>query len=125
MLNVLIIDDEPNVRLGLRKIIPWQENGFEVCGEGQDAEDGFDKIMKLNPDIVLIDIKLPGKLGTDVIKEAKEAGFTGKFIIVSGYSNFEYAKTGIKYGVKSYILKPIDEEELLDILLELKNEIRQ
>jgi two-component system response regulator YesN len=123
MLSVLIIDDEPNVRLGLRKIIPWQENGFEVCGEGQDAEDGFDKIMNLNPDIVLIDIKLPGKLGTDVIREARKAGFVGKFIIVSGYSNFEYAKTGIKYGVKSYILKPIDEDELIEILLELKNEI--
>ncbi|BCZ44167.1 DNA-binding response regulator [Clostridium gelidum] len=123
MLNVLIVDDEPNVRRGLRKIVPWEENGFQVCGEGQDAEDGFDKIMNLNPDIVLIDIKLPGKLGTDVIKEAREAGFTGKFIIVSGYSNFEYAKTGIKYGVKSYILKPIDEDELLDIVLELKTEI--
>lgn len=123
MLKVLIIDDEPNVRRGLRKIVPWEENGFEVCGEGQDAEDGFDKIMNLNPDIVLIDIKLPGKLGTEVIKEAREAGFTGKFIIISGYSNFEYAKTGIKYGVKLYILKPIDEDELLDIVLELKIQI--
>ena len=123
MLNVLIIDDEPNVRLGLRKIVPWEENGFQVCGEGQNAEDGFDKIMTLSPDIVLIDIKLPGKLGTDVIKEAREAGYAGKFIIVSGYSNFEYAKTGIKYGVKSYILKPVDEDELMDLLLELKTEI--
>lgn len=123
MLNVLIIDDEPNVRLGLRKIVPWEENGFQVCGEGKDAEDGFEKIMDFSPDIVLIDIKLPGKLGTDVIKEAREAGFTGKFIIVSGYSNFEYAKTGIKYGVKSYILKPVDEDELMDLLLELKTEI--
>jgi len=125
MLNVLIIDDEPNVRLGLKKIVPWEENGFQVCGEGQDAEDGFEKIMTLSPDIVLIDIKLPGKLGTDVIKEAREAGFTGKFIIVSGYSNFEYAKTGIKYGVKSYILKPVDEDELMDLLLELKTEIEK
>jgi len=123
MLNVLVIDDEPNVRLGLRKIVPWEENGFQVCGEGQDAEDGFEKIITLLPDIVLIDIKLPGKLGTDVIKEAREAGFTGKFIIISGYSNFEYAKTGIKYGVKSYILKPVDEDELIDLLLELKIEI--
>jgi two-component system, response regulator YesN len=123
MLNVLIIDDEPNVRLGLRKIVPWEENGFQVCGEGQDADDGFEKIMTLSPDIVLIDIKLPGKLGTDVIKEAREAGFTGKFIIVSGYSNFEYAKAGIKYGVKSYILKPVDEDELMDLLLDLKKEI--
>lgn len=123
MLNVLIIDDEPNVRLGLMKIISWEENGFNICGEGKDAEDGYDKIINLKPDIVLIDIKLPGKLGTDVIKEAREAGFGGKFIIVSGYSNFEYAKTAIKYGVKSYILKPIDEDELMELLRELKLEI--
>lgn len=124
MFNVLIIDDEPNVRLGLKKIVPWEENGFRVCGEGIDAEDGLEKIMNLKPDIVLIDIKMPGKLGTEVIKEAIESGFEGKFIIVSGYSNFEYAKDGMKYGVKSYILKPIDEDELIEILIELKKEIQ-
>lgn len=124
MLNVLIIDDEPNVRLGLRQIVPWEENGFRVCGEGVDAEDGFAKIISLNPDIVLIDIKMPGKLGTDVIRDARKQGFKGKFIIVSGYSNFEYAKDAIKYGVKSYILKPIDEDELIEILLQLAEEIK-
>jgi two-component system response regulator YesN len=124
MFNVLIIDDEPNVRLGLRRIIPWEENGFTVCGEGVDAEDGFEKIISLNPDIVLIDIKMPGKLGTDVIRDVRREGFRGKFIIVSGYSNFEYAKDAIKYGVKSYILKPIDEDELLEILLQLAEEIK-
>ncbi|MDS0527819.1 response regulator [Clostridium sp. SHJSY1] len=124
MLNVLIIDDEPNVRLGLRKIVPWEENGFRVCGEGVDAEDGFEKIINLNPDIVLIDIKMPGKLGTDVIRDARKEGFRGKFVIVSGYSNFEYAKDAIKYGVKSYILKPIDEDELIEILLQLAEEIK-
>lgn len=124
MFNVLIIDDEPNVRLGLKKIVPWEENGFRVCGEGIDAEDGLEKIMNLNPDIVLIDIKMPGKLGTEVIKEAIKSGFEGKFIIVSGYSNFEYAKDAIKYGVKSYILKPIDEDELMEILIELRKEIQ-
>ena len=124
MFDVLIIDDEPNVRLGLKKIVPWEENGFRVCGEGVDAEDGLEKIIILKPDIVLIDIKMPGKLGTEVIKEALELGFEGKFIIVSGYSNFEYAKDAMKYGVKSYILKPIDEDELIEILIELGKEIK-
>ncbi|NOW06629.1 response regulator [Clostridium beijerinckii] len=123
MLDVLIIDDEPNVRKGLKIIVPWEENGFKICGDSGDADEGLEKIFNLNPNIVLLDIKMPGKLGIDVIREAREKGYKGKFIIVSGYSNFEYAKDAIKYGAKSYILKPIDEDELMEILLELKKEI--
>lgn len=123
MLRVLIIDDEPNVRQGLKIIVPWEKHGFEVCGDSGDADEGLEKIFDLKPDIVLIDIKMPGRLGTDIIREAREKNFNGKFIIISGYSNFEYAKDAIKYGVKSYILKPVDEDELMDILLELKKEI--
>lgn len=125
MLNVLIIDDEPNVRQGLKIIIPWKENEFEICGESGDPDEGLKMILTLQPDIVLIDIKLPGKLGVEIIKESREHGFKGKFIIISGYSNFEYAKDAIKYGVKSYILKPVDEDELIEILLKLKGEINQ
>lgn len=123
MLDVLIIDDEPNVRKGLKIIVPWEENGFRICGDSGDADEGLEKIFNLNPNIVLLDIKMPGKLGIDVIKEAREKGYKGKFIIISGYSNFEYAKDAIKYGAKSYILKPVDEDELMEILLELKKEI--
>jgi len=123
MLDVLIIDDEPNVRKGLKIIVPWEENGFRICGDSGDADEGLEKIVNLNPNIVLLDIKMPGKLGIDVIKEAREKGYKGKFIIISGYSNFKYAKDAIKYGAKSYILKPVDEDELMEILLELKKEI--
>lgn len=125
MLKVLIIDDEPNVRKGLKILIPWNENDFEICGESGDPDEGLKMIMSIKPDIVLIDIKMPGKLGIDIIREVREKGFNGKFIIISGYSNFEYAKDAIKYGVKSYILKPVDEDELIDIVLKLKEEIAQ
>ena len=125
MLKVLIIDDEPYVREGLKHIIDWQENGFEICGEASDGDEGYSKILELKPDIILIDIQMPGKLGLDIIKEAKENGVNSKFIIVSGYSNFDYAKKAIKYGVKDYLLKPIDEEELLEIALKLKREIEE
>lgn len=125
MLDVLIVDDEPNVRNGLKIIIPWEENGFRICSDAGNAEEGIEKILHFNPNIVLMDIKLPGKLGLDVIREVQNQGFKGKFIIISGYSNFDYAKDAIKYGVKSYILKPVDEDELLEILLELKKEIEE
>ena len=125
MLRVLIIDDEPYVREGLKHIIDWRENGFEICGEAQDGDEGYKKILELNPDIVLLDIQMPGKLGLDILKDVRKEGIKGKFIIISGYSNFEYAQQAIKYGVKDYLLKPIDEDELLDIALKLKNEIEE
>lgn len=125
MLKILIADDEPYVREGIKNIVPWENIGFCVCGEGTDGDDTYKKICDLNPDLVLIDIKMPGKLGLEVIKETVENGFKGKFVIISGYSDFQYAKVAIKYGVKSYLLKPIDEDELYDIAVNLKKEIEE
>ncbi|MDI9217137.1 response regulator transcription factor [Clostridium tertium] len=125
MLKVLIIDDEPYVREGLKHIINWRENGFEICGEAADGDEGYSKVLELKPDIILIDIQMPGKLGLDIIKGAKESGIKGKFIVISGYSNFEYAQKAITYGVKEYLLKPIDEDELLEIALKLRKEIEE
>ncbi|MBE6052938.1 MAG: response regulator [Clostridium sartagoforme] len=125
MLKVLIIDDEPYVREGLKHIVDWNENGFEICGEASDGDEGYSKILELKPDIILIDIQMPGKLGLDIIKDSKKNGVTGKFIVVSGYSNFEYAQKAIRYGVKDYLLKPIDEDELLNIALNLKKDIEE
>lgn len=125
MLKVLIADDEPYVREGIKNIVPWEEVGFYVCGEGSDGDDTYNKICKLDPDLVLINIKMPGKIGLDVIKESIDNGFKCKFVIISGYSDFEYAKIAIKYGVKCYLLKPIDEDELYDIAVNLRNEIEE
>lgn len=123
MLTVLIADDEPYVRCGIKNIIPWNENGFTICSEGINGNDTYNKILELNPDLVLIDIKMPGKSGLEVIKDSVEKGFKGRFIIISGHSEFNYAKEAIKYGVKMYLLKPLDEDELLNIIISLKEEI--
>jgi two-component system, response regulator YesN len=125
MLKVLIVDDEPIVREGLKSIIEWQDYGYEICGEGIDGRDGLDKIMNLNPDLVLMDIKMPGMNGIEVIKIAKEAGYKGKCIILTGYSDFEYAQSSIKLGVNSYLLKPIDEDELIDTVKKLYQNIKK
>ncbi len=125
MLKVLIVDDEPYVREGLKYIIDWQENGFEVCGEAPNGDEGYDRILELKPDVILLDIQMPGKEGLDILKDIRNKNCNGKFIIISGYSNFDYAKKAIKYGVKDYLLKPIDEDELLEIVLKLKKEIEE
>lgn len=123
MLKILLVDDEPNVREGIKRIIPWEEYGFTVCGEGENGDEGLAKIMELNPDLVLADIKMPGMTGIELIGEANKRGFKGKFIIVSGYSDFSYAQAAISLGVEYFLLKPIDEDELIKVLTTVKDKI--
>ncbi|WP_195262891.1 response regulator [Clostridium sp. 1001275B_160808_H3] len=123
MLKVLIADDEPYVRKELKNIINWNECGFTICGEGTDGYDTYEKICDLKPDLILMDIKMYGKSGLDIIRDVKKKGFLGKFIIVSEYSEFNYVKNAMRYGAKSYLLKPIDKDELLEVVNEVRKEI--
>lgn len=113
MKTLFIADDELNIREGLKCILDWEQLGYKICGEAANGEDALKEILKKNPSIVLLDIRMPKTYGTDVIKLSREQGFAGKFIILSGYSDFTYAQTAIKYGVDFYLTKPIDEDELL------------
>lgn len=105
MIKVLIIDDEPLVRVGMKSIIPWEEHGYMIAGEAGNGVSGLEKIFECKPDLVLIDIMMPLKDGLTVIAEAKKGGFGGKFIILSCVSEFEYLQKAIHLGVSSYILK--------------------
>ncbi|MCL2052175.1 MAG: response regulator transcription factor [Lachnospiraceae bacterium] len=120
METVFIADDEQIIREGLKHIIDWANLGFTICGEAGSGEEALDGIMKLNPSLVLMDIRMPKLLGTDIIRNAREQGFSGKFIIISGYSDFSYAQTAIRHGVEFYLTKPIDEEELLEAVTRIR-----
>ncbi len=112
MYKVMIIDDEEMVRWGIRDLLDWEAGGFTVCEDGRDGKEGLQKLLKNMPDLALVDIKMPGMNGIDLIREARKAGFEGHFIILTGYAEFEFARSAISLGVKNYLLKPIDEEEL-------------
>ncbi|MDR0197049.1 MAG: response regulator [Oscillospiraceae bacterium] len=123
MLKVLIVDDEPHVRQGLKMMIPWDELGIGVVGEGEDGDDGLKKIIQQSPDIVIADVKMPGRTGIQMLEAAQKSGFEGKALILSGYSDFSYAKEAISLGVKQFILKPVDEKELIESLSLIRDEI--
>ena len=123
MLKVMLVDDEPNVRQGVKMMIPWDELDLEVIAEGEDGDDGLAKILSLKPDIVIADVKMPGMTGIQMISAAQQRGFSGKAVILSGYSDFTYAKEAISLGVKQFILKPVDEDELIESLKTIHNEI--
>lgn len=123
MLKVLLVDDEPNVRQGVKMMIPWDELELEVIGEGEDGDDGLAKILSMKPDIVVADVKMPGMTGIKMIEAAKNSGYEGKCLILSGYSDFTYAKEAMSLGVKGFILKPVDEDELIAALKDVRDEI--
>lgn len=123
MYQMVIVDDEPIVREGLKKLITWEDYGFQICSEGIDGIDGLNQVLKHKPDLVLVDVKMPGLNGLELIRRAKEHGHSGYFIILTGYSDFEFAKSAISLGVKDYLLKPVDEDELAANLNKIKKEL--
>lgn len=123
MYKLLLVDDEEIVRKGVRDIIDWRKNGYEICGEASSGEEALDRIYELQPDLVLLDIKMPGITGIDILKKMKEEKNPAKFLILSGYSDFEYAQNAINYGAKGYIVKPIDEDILEEKVINITEEI--
>lgn len=111
-MKLLIADDEIDVREGIRCLLDWASLGFTICGEGKNGQDTLDQIRRLQPDVVLMDIRMPHLNGLEVVSHAKEEGFSGIFIIISGFSDFSFAQEAMRFGVTCYLTKPIDEEEL-------------
>ena len=109
-MNVLIADDEKIVLEGLKYIIDWNRLGFTICQTACDGQDAFEKIKSLNPDLVLLDIRMPKMTGIEVVQAAVEYGYTGKFIILSGVTDFKLAQTAMRYGVDFYLTKPITKQ---------------
>ena len=123
MYKVLIADDEKIIRNGLMGIVDWNELGFEIIGEAATGRDALDKLINLKPDLIMLDIRMPGLTGLEVMKAACENGFSGKAVILSGFSDFEYAQEAIEYGVRSYLTKPVDVDALTEILNTVREEL--
>ena len=120
MYSILVADDEAIIREGIKVLFDYEALGFTICSEAATGDETLEKIHFLQPDVVLMDIRMPGMTGLEVIKAAREQGYEGKVIIISSYSDFKYAQEAIRHGVQYYITKPIDEDELENILHEFK-----
>ena len=113
MIKVFLVEDEFIVRQGIKNNIDWAGHGYEFCGEASDGELALPMIQKLQPDIVITDIKIPFMDGLTLSKLIKKEFPQIEIIILSGYAEFEYAKEAIKIGVAQYLSKPISGDELL------------
>lgn len=120
-IRILFVDDEAIVREGLKKCIDWEVNGFEVVGAAENGEKALEYLRQLSVNIVVTDIKMPVMDGLELIRNSRESGYDSKFLILSGYDDFQYAQRALRYGADDYILKPIKEEELLDALIRIRD----
>jgi len=122
-LTIFIVDDELSIRNGLSKAINWEEFNIEVLGTAQDGLEAYEFIEINKPDIVITDIKMPNLNGLQLVQKVRELKLNTKFIIISGYDDFKYAQLAIKYGVKSYLLKPIVKSELISEVQAISNDL--
>lgn len=124
MHKVIIVDDEHFVRKGIMALVDWRQIDYTVIGEADNGEDALALILKEEPDVVLSDIRMPIFDGLELIKAVKaQAKTMPKFIIVSGYNDFQYAQRAVRLGVSDFILKPVNKKELEETLLKLSHEI--
>jgi two-component system response regulator YesN len=116
MYKVVIIDDNRIVVQSIEKSIDWNALGCTVAGTVYDGIAGRQLIHNVKPNIVITDIMMPGFDGLEMIKNLRTTDSKIKFIMITGYSNFEYARQSIKLGVFDFILKPIDNDELIEAI---------
>jgi len=123
MYNLLIVDDEPAVREGLSIMIDWKAYDFNVLETAKSSREALNKLETVKYDLVITDIRMPVLNGMDLIREIRKISPNTIIIIVSGYGEFEYAKKAIEYGVKAYLLKPVNRFELQTNVLRAKMEL--
>jgi two-component system response regulator YesN len=125
MLKLLIADDEKAIRETISSLIDWKSLDIELIGTAKNGIESYNMILDQYPDIVLTDIKMPGLSGLDLIQKMYEINKDTQFIILSGYNEFEYAKTAMQYGVKHYLLKPCSEEQIIESIQKIKEDFKQ
>lgn len=114
--RMILVDDEEEVRKGIIKKIDWETLGFEVVGDAENGEDALEKIEQVEPDVVMTDIRMPYMDGLTLTAKIRQKFPSIKVLIFSGFDDFEYAQQAIKLNVTEYILKPVNVEELSEIL---------
>lgn len=123
MLRVLVVDDEPYVIQGLKIIIEWEKYGFEIVDTAKDGKEALQYIKENKVDVVITDIKMPNMTGIELLEEAKKiTNVNIFFIILSGYSDFEYVRKAMQNHCIDYLLKPINQKELVRVLMQVKQE---
>lgn len=123
MYKVLVVDDEPWVAYGIAHLIDWETNGFEVVGEAYDGVTALQLIEQHAPHVVVSDIRMPGLDGIQLLEKLKEKELEVEVVLISGYSEFQYAQQALRLGAFDYLLKQVEAEQLLDTVQRVKERL--
>jgi two-component system, response regulator YesN len=117
MIDVMVVDDEPIIRVGLRTLIEWEKHGFRLVGEASDGEEALGMMSEQSVDLLVTDIRMPRMDGLELIRQTKQRNEHIGIVVLSCLDDFAFVKEAMKLGAKDYILKPtMEPDELVDIL---------
>lgn len=121
MLGVLIVDDELLMRIGLKSIIQWEDEGFTILGEAANGREALELAGTHRPDLIITDIKMPVMDGLELIREARRLDIGGQFVILSCLEEFQYAQEALRLGAADYLIKSdMKPQELVHVLETVK-----
>lgn len=123
--RLMIVDDEKIILKGLLETYAWEEMGFEVVGSALSGEEALEKMRDCKPDVVLTDICMKKMDGLALMAESKKCMPDVKFVVLSAYKDFEYAQKACEYGALTYLVKPIEEEQLYQVFSKVSELCRQ
>ena len=124
MWKVLVADDEPKIRRGLKNSLDWNEFNMEIVGEAEDGEMAFEVARDLQPDVLLVDICMPFLNGLQLIEKLNKVLDRCIIIIITGHDEFTYAQQAVKLKVFDYLLKPVSKEQLVAVLNKANEELK-
>lgn len=125
MWKVLLADDEPFVREGLRELIAWEELGYSLEGCYKNGKEILENIPLISPELVILDIQMPVMDGLEAAKIIRDKWPQTAVILLTAYSEFQYAKQAIDYRVSSYVMKRNVLEDLPGVLVKMKQQLEQ
>lgn len=124
-MRIVVIEDEIRIREGIGRLLHKLDESYELAGTAENGRQGLALIQDVKPDVVITDIRMPVMDGLEMLTEAVAGGFEGKAVILSAYTEFDYARQAIRLGVSEYLIKPVVVNELSQILIRIKQQIEE
>ena len=123
MIKLMIVDDEPGIRKGLLHYVDWSTWDIDLVMEAKDGDEAYTKAIQTQPDILISDIRMPGRTGLQLAKDLAVVLPSLRVILLTGFNDTDYLQAALKIGVKDYLLKPAGAEKIIESVLKVKNEI--
>lgn len=125
MYKVILVDDEKIILEGIAQLVRWEQMNIQLTGMAKNGLEAYEMIERDPPDVVITDIRMPGMDGLQLVRKTTENFPHIRFILLSGYDSFEYARNAMQWGVRHYLLKPCNEMQIIEALLEIFAEIEK